>query len=284
MINETKIEIKNLLQVYIDVKCKGSQTAAANKLRDISGGTISQVLNDNWELIADGMWWRIAKQTGYKQDWQIAKTSVYNKLFSYAGDSQRSPSGIRALVVSSSLGKSISLEKYVDINTNAYHVRCHRHMPIKILLRDMLKAMGKDSTGSTVEMLDSIERYVQRENEPLFFIDEVDKLKDEILEMFVDIENKLHGKCGIVFLATPYLRKRIEAGVARGKRGFAELHSRIRKVYWDLTPNRIEFSNDCALICIANGIDDEARIIEFANKCDNDFRVLSDLIKAFKNL
>jgi DNA transposition AAA+ family ATPase len=214
--------------------------------------------------------------------WNVASTSVYNKLTAYFGDAQRHPKGIHALVLNASMGKSITVKSFTEQNPSAYYVCCHRHMPIRILLRDMLKSMGKDSSGTTAEMIDNLVHYLEKDNDPLFIIDEVDKLKDEVLEMFVDLENKLHGKCGLVFLATPYLKKRIETGVNRNKRGFAELYSRMKKIFWDLTPGKQEFKKDVTLICKANGVSNEQVIIEMVNKCEYDLRVLTDLINAFK--
>lgn len=214
--------------------------------------------------------------------WNVASTSVYNKLVAYFGDAQRHPKGIHALVLNASMGKSITVRSFTEQNSSAYYICCHRHMPIRILLRAMLKSMGKDSSGTIAEMLDNLVRYLEKDNDPLFIIDEVDKLKDEVLEMFVDLENKLHGKCGLVFLATPYLKKRIEMGVNRNKRGFAELYSRMKKIFWDLTPGKQEFKKDVTLICKANGVSSEQVISEMLNKCEYDLRVLTDLITAYK--
>ncbi|THU36899.1 ATP-binding protein [Niastella caeni] len=214
--------------------------------------------------------------------WAIAPTSVYNKLVAYFGDAQRHPKGIHALVINASMGKSITVKAFAEQNNSVYYVCCHRHMPIRLLLRDMLRCMGKDSSGTIAEMLDNLVRNLEKDNDPLFIIDEVDKLKDEVLEMFVDLENKLHNKCGLVFIATPYLKKRIELGVSRNKRGFAELYSRMKKIFWDLTPAKQEFKKDVSLICKANGVSNEQVITEMYNKCEFDLRVLTDLINAFK--
>lgn len=214
--------------------------------------------------------------------WAVAPTSVYNKLIAYFVDAQQHPRGIHAIIINASLGKSIAVKAFAEQNTSAYYVCCHRHMPIRALLRDMLNRMGKDSSGTTAEMLDNLVHNLEKDNNPLFIIDEVDKLKDEVLEMFIDLENKLHGKCGLVFIATPYLKKRIETGVNRNKRGFTELYSRMKKIFWDLTPAKQEFKKDVSLICKANGVNNEQAITEMYNKCEYDLRVLTDLIIAFK--
>lgn len=282
MQQQQKQQIKEALQKYCD-KFR-SQNAAANSFTGISSATISQILNGNWEQIADEMWRKVAAAIKFnKSSWVIVKTSVFVKASAFMGDMKRNPDGIRPLIVNASLGKSIAIDAFTSEHPNSYYIRCHRHLGVKHLLRDMLKSMGKDSSGTSIEMLENLVNYLERESEPLFIIDEVDKLKDEVLEMYIDIENKLHKQCGIVFAATPYLKKRIEMGVARGKRGFAELYSRMKKNFWNLTPTAAEFKKDVAAICKANGVDSEAAIIEFTNKCDNDFRVLSDLINAYKN-
>jgi DNA transposition AAA+ family ATPase len=214
--------------------------------------------------------------------WAVAPTSVYNKLTAYFGDAQQYPRGIHALIINASMGKSVTVKAFAEEHASVYYVCCHRHMPIRVLLRDMLACMGKDSSGTIAEMLDNLVRHLAKDNDPLFIIDEVDKLKDEVLEIFVDLENKLHGKCGLVFIATPYLKKRIETGVNRNKRGFAELYSRMKKIFWDLTPGKQEFKKDVSLICKANGVNNEQVITEMYNKCEYDLRVLTDLINAFK--
>jgi DNA transposition AAA+ family ATPase len=224
----------------------------------------------------------IDQKTKTINSWSLAHTSVYNKLIAYLADAKRHPRGIHALIINASMGKSITVKAFAEQNPSVYYVCCHRHMPIRILLRDMLKHMGKDSSGTIAEMLDNLVYHLEKDTNPLFIIDEVDKLKDEVLEMFVDLENKLHGKCGLVFIATPYLRKRIETGVNRNKRGFAELYSRMKKIFWDLTPAKQEFKKDVTLICKANGINNEQAITEMYNKCDHDLRVLTDLIIAYK--
>jgi len=281
MNEQTKKRIADNLASF--VKRYDNHHAAAGNLKGVSSDIIGQLLNGNNGNISEAMWRKIAKQTGFiLTPWHIAPTSVYNKLTAYFGDAQRNPAGIHALIINASLGKSITVKAFARQNPSAYYICCHRHMPIRILLRDMLKSMGKDSSGTIAEMLDNLVNYLEKDNDPLFIIDEVDKLKDEVLEMFIDLENKLHGKCGLVFIATPYLKKRIETGVSRNKRGFAELFSRMKKIFWDLTPAKTEFKKDVSLICKANGITNEQVIGEMLNKCEFDLRVLTDLVNAYK--
>ncbi len=280
MTHEQKTLIQECVKEYV-TKYE-SQAGAAHSL-NVSSATISQVLNGNWNAIAETMWRTLAKKTCVKQkEWKIAPTSVFKKASGIIKMEKENPNGIRGIIANASMGKSTVVDAFSANNGTAYYVRCHRHMRMVDLLRSILRAMGKDSSGNLAEMLASLVRYLERDNEPVMLLDEVDKLRDEVFEIFIDLENKLNMKCGIVFLGTPYLKKRIEAGVARGKRGYAEIYSRMRKMFFEINPTQKEFKEDVAVICSLNGVTDEATIAKFHNQCDNDIRVLRDLITAYK--
>ena len=277
-----KIKVKEALDAY--VKRSGSGKKVGNELVGVSPATISQILSDKWELISDEMWRKVAAQIKYSEtEWKVGATSVYQKLTSVLMDAQMNPKGIDAIIVSSSNGKSITNDAYIKNNRSVYFVSCTRLMNIRVLLKKMLKAMGKDSSGTSIEMMDSLVSYLQKDNHPLFIIDEVDKLKDESLELFIDLENQLHRRCGFVLMATSHFQHRIERGVERNKRGFTELYSRMKRLFWDLTPDKKELKKDCAVICTANGCTDKELISQFTNQCEGDFRVLTDLVMAWKS-
>ena len=61
-----KQQITNALKVYCERY--ESQNKAANSLKGISAATISQMLNNNWDLIKDEMWRNVASQINYKDN------------------------------------------------------------------------------------------------------------------------------------------------------------------------------------------------------------------------
>ena len=72
-----KEQIKTKLAEYCETK--GGQNKAANSMRSVSAATISQVLNNNWELISDEMWRTIASQVmtrGRGWSWRRAATNA----------------------------------------------------------------------------------------------------------------------------------------------------------------------------------------------------------------
>ena len=46
--------------------------------------------------------------------------------------------------------------------------------------------------------------------------------------------NKLEDKCGIVFMSTDYIKRRIERGLRYQKPGYKEFYSRIGRKYFEL--------------------------------------------------
>jgi DNA transposition AAA+ family ATPase len=126
------------------------------------------------------------------------------------------------------------------------------------------------SDSGTVEQL--IERFIatmKSMNKALVIIDQVDKLKDSQLDLFMDFYNELDGHCGFVLSGVPALKRRIERGCQLDKIGYKELRSRIGRKYIQLA-NVSE--NDVTAVCKANGVNDEQVINEIYNTCEGDLR------------
>jgi Cdc6-like AAA superfamily ATPase len=132
--------------------------------------------------------------------------------------------------------------------------------------------MGKENTGYNVaEMMDLIVDTLMRQENPLIILDEVDKLPDPVLYFFITLYNHLHGKCGIVLLATDYLAKRIINGRRINKKGYQELFSRIGRRFISLRGTDRE---EVAEICMANGLKDLTAINTIYNEYEGDLRRL----------
>ena len=63
-------------------------------MRGVSPATISQVLNNNWDLISEEMWRTIASQIGYDpRAWVVVETRGYKRMYGLLQDAQdNSPS------------------------------------------------------------------------------------------------------------------------------------------------------------------------------------------------
>ena len=94
---------------------------------------------------------------------------------------------------------------------------------------------------------------------PLLVFDEGDKLMDTVFYYFISIYNALEGRCGIVFLSTEYIKRRMSIGLEYDKKGYDEIFSRIGRRFIDLTPAT---QHEVTAVCLANGLAAENAICE----------------------
>ena len=266
------------LQEYVEQK--GSQNKAANSLNGVSSATVSQIRNNKWDLINDEMWRNIASQIGYsKESWVIVETQNFKKMTHVFSDAKQN-SLVFGVIGETSCGKTQPAKTYSKHNENAYHLKCDDFWTRRFFLSQLIKEMGIYSTSLSIpDMMYDIITEVQKKDNPLIIIDEADKLSDQLLLFFITLYNNLEDKCGIIIMATPYLRDRIVKGAKKNKKGFREVYSRIGKKFIELKDIG---SVDVSSICQANGIEDKSIIKDIWNNCEGDLRRVKRLIHAAK--
>ena len=119
---------------------------------------------------------------------------------------------------------------------------------------------------------------------PLLVFDEADKLTEPVFHYFISLYNKLEEKCGVVFLSTDYIAKRISNGLRYQKPGYKEFYSRIGRKFYELEPTDV---NDVFAICSANGVTDRKdidKVIKEASTCDFDLRRVRKSIHKVKRM
>lgn len=280
MNEQFKQQIKEALKAYCGRFA--SQNKAANSLRNVSSATISQILNDKWDLIADEMWRRVAAQIGFSTEgWVLVPTTVSNTLYKLLADAQATEQGeseVHAIVGHAGCGKTATAQKYATENRNAYHLVCSEYWNRKTFLLELMEAMGLDSSGYTVnEMVRYIVKELKSQKCPLIIMDEADKLSDQVLYFFITMYNQLEDYCGLVLLATDFLEKRIKRGVQNKRKGYNEIYSRIGRRFIALQGNTYD---DQAAICGANGLTDPRAIEKIIDGSESDLRRVKKLTKA----
>lgn len=137
----------------------------------------------------------------------------------------------------------------------------------------MSRALGIGiSDRSMHELLERITRHLLTLDRPLLIFDEGDKLSDTVFYYFITIYNRLENYCGIIFISTSYIKRRMEIGLAYNKKGYDEIHSRICRKFIELTPAS---SYEVAAIARANGITDDRTVnvvVKDAAGCEFDLR------------
>ena len=274
MNNESKIKIKELLQEF----CSGfeSQTKASKALTDVSSATISQVLNDKWELIADRMWIRIGKQIGFDTDgWKVVPTQNYKIIRGILADA-KGLSRVHAITGGAGWGKDAAIKDFAAEYDNVYPLNCAEYFNKKYFMMELLKSMGKSMDGTVPMMVERAVRHINDTPRPLVILNEVDKLKDEAFYFIITFYNLCEDKCGIVALATDQLEKRISRGLFLNKKGYQEIFSRFGRRFIELKkPSK----TDVTAICTANGVTDPVTITEIFNSCEGDLRRAKKLIQ-----
>ena len=270
--NEQKNEIRDLLQAYVDRF--PSQNRAANSLVGVSSGTMSTILNGRYETISDEMFVKIRAQISPNkaEDWTLCETMLYKELNTLLADAQQYQNVAWAVSPAGS-GKSTTAADYAAKHENAFVISCSEDMKRGDFIRELERVIGVNVADMSLRAaLERVTKYLLTLDNPLLIFDEGDKLPDVVFYYFITIYNRLEGHCGIIFISTNYIKRRIECGLSYNKKGYDEIHSRICRKFIELTPAN---GYEVAAVARANGIDDDKTIkavVKDAATCNFDMR------------
>lgn len=253
-----------------------SQNKAANML-NISGATLSNLLNGKWTNVSEATWQNLARFVGYGQEWILAPIANYEKLMKICQDAQLNSRSV-AVSHDAGMGKTATLKSYANNNPNVVYVQCEEYFTKKGFLVKLLTGLGvQDAHGSVEDLAERAVEAIGKLSKPLIILDEADKLKDCVIQLYKTLYNKTEGFCGFVLCGTPNLRISIEKKAKRDKQGYKEILSRIGSVFIGLK----EISaKDIRLICTHNGITEEAVIVEIIkNSQGKDLRYIRKIVE-----
>lgn len=276
MENIQKQSIVTTLNGYVERF--GSQNKAANSLKNVSSATLSQMINNNWELITDEMWRNVASQIGHKSEkWEAVETNTYKLLNQLLNDAKTN-SLVFAVTGNAGSGKTFAIRRFTESNKQVYHLCCNEYWNRKMFMAELLTAMGKDYSGYTVgEMMHEVVRGLKVQDKPLLILDEADKLSDQVLYFFITLYNQLEDECGIVLCATDHLKKRLQRGIKLNKKGYNEIWSRCGRKCIELKGCT---ASDISSICQANGVSDRNTITDIIQDSESDLRRVKRRIHA----
>lgn len=282
---QEKDAIREALRSYVDRY--PSQNKAAGSLKGTSAGTVSSILNGKYENISDEMFRNLAAQVGgVKRDngWQVVETSAYQEI-RYALDDAQRWRNVTWVVGEAGCGKTTTARIYAHENREVFYVLCSEDMRRGDFVREIARTVGIRAEGCTLReawglILDNL---IQMDA-PLLIFDEADKLTEPVFHYFISLYNKLEDKCGIIFLSTDYIKRRISLGLRYRKPGYKEFFSRMGRKYFELEETT---ANDVYAICMANGLQDRKRIDEVirdAETCGFDLRRVKKAIHRAKRM
>ena len=253
---EEKKEIQGRLQAYVSKY--PSQNKAVNSL-GISAGTISTILNGKFENISDEMFLRIRSlvSPANPDEWIVCETAAYRELSLLLADAQENQN-VSWVVGNAGIGKTTTAHEYAANHENAFVISCSEDMRRGDFIRELARVLGLKLTQSSLrEKLQAVTDELRVLDRPLLIFDEGDKLMDTVFYYFISIYNALEGRCGIIFLSTEYIKRRMNIGLDYDKKGYDEIFSRIGRRFIDLTPAT---RHEVTAVCLANGLNAECAI------------------------
>lgn len=249
----------------------GSQNRAANSLK-VSAAVISDIRNGKWDRIADEMWRKLEGKLAVSSEWKVYGTTAYNQMMTYL-DGCKNDQLVMWVVAPAGTGKSTAAASFRNENRNVFVLTCSEDMNKTTFIHELAAVIGVKADDLTVrETLAAIVKTLVKMDRPVLVFDEADKLTDRVLYFYVSLYNALEGKCGMMLLSTNSIRKRMENGIIRQKKGYDELESRIGRQF---VPLKAVTSAEVAEICRVNGLEDAesiGKVTKEASEVQNDLR------------
>lgn len=268
MTQQQKDEIVGLIEG--EKERLGSYAKVARKC-GISEATISQMRNQNWELIAEDMWQRVSMALGYRpQGWQLVDTTNSRIVWTNLENAKRE-SMFLSISHRAGSGKTASLTGYERQNREnaVFYLSC-REWSKKEFLMHLATNFGIDAANramSTDTLLMSVVAFfkARRARRPLLILDEADKLKGAALRTLITLFNECEDGLGVVIAGTDHLEKQMLADARYNRKGADELVSRFGRRFVHLVGSS---QRDVAEICKANGVTDAATIRAIFQECE----------------
>ncbi len=274
MTNEQKQQVRDALVRYANKF--DTQTRASESLEGISSSTISQVKNNNWELLSDRLWHHIAKQVGFfSGEWQAADTSSYLLLRILFSDAQHYGMTY-GIAIGKGLGKTFTAVRYAHEHANTYYIEGNEQLNRKSFMTALMTAAGMNYRDGVPEMMQYFTDNIEQKEEPLLIVDDAHKLKDRVLHLLVLLSNSLAGKAGIIMMGADSLRGRIIDGVRTKKPGYDEIYKSIGRRFITLSSPG---PKDIELVCHANGLYHEDIVTTIKEDCQNNLHLATTLIQ-----
>lgn len=262
-----------------------SRNRAAASINGLSAATMSAILNGKYENISDDMFRNIASQICHAgQGWNIVETTPFQEIQTALSDAQ-TYRNVRWITGDAGCGKTTGANSYASGHKEVFVILCDEDMRKGDFVREIARKVGFRSAGMRIrDILDTAIEMLAQMDSPLLVFDEGDKLNDNVFHYFINIYNRLEGRCGIVFMSTSYIRHRIERGVASSKKGYNEIYSRIGRGFFEL--EQISWQ-DVSAICAANGLGERRQwssVVKAAEKSDFDLRCVRRAVHREKRI
>ena len=259
---------QNISQEIERMAAKTSQRRVANII-GISSATINHMINGQWQSITHSIWRLAESKLRIDSKWRTARTQNFEATQELLAAAQNNALSL-AISNDAGCGKSHAYRAYAREHDNVFLIECANYWTKKEYVSRLLLAMGEKPTGTITQIVSTFIDLLNSQEQPLVIIDQFDKLRDPSLDLFMDMYNETHHRCGFILSGVKALEKRILNGVLYQKIGYSELFSRVGRKFIHFRPLSWE---DVQAICVANGmVVSPEKISEIYNTCEGDIR------------
>lgn len=263
-----KIEIKNAINAFCAAKAISRNELAIQI--DVSGATLSNIVNDKWANIDNSMWFKIWNHVRANHVAKLFTTSDYTAISDLCNNAKHRHY-MSGLIADYGMGKTTALKMYAR-QENVFYIYYDVNMKPKNFFYELGKQLGYDYDANVYDQVKKAVDTLNTLNNPLIIIDEASKLTDKMLMTLHVLRDKTINNCGIVLAGMPYFKSNLIKFANKQKTGISEFLSRV--MIWHelsgLKPAEIE------MICAAYGIADKKEVARL--KSFKKFRDLSNEI------
>lgn len=276
MKEQEKKSIQRQLEAYVG---KVGSQSKASKMLGVSGATVNAIINGKWESLSDDMLRKVSAKTSTNRAWQVVETQAFKEISDVLERCQFQ-SSVTWVVGEAGCGKTTTARHYSQTMENAFYILCSEDMHRRDFLNTISRSLGFSLPKQNLResLLDCVDKLLGMDS-PLLIFDEADKISDSVFHYFIQLYNLLEEHCGMTFLSTSYIERRMQRGLALNRRGFSEMNSRLGRKFYNLNPTT---GIDVYGICQANGISEQAeidRIIKDSEEYDFDLRRVKKLVQ-----
>ncbi|MBK6611879.1 MAG: ATP-binding protein [Sphingobacteriales bacterium] len=277
---QNQINYEKIRELLVAKQASGLSDRTISKQLAIYGASEAVICNirngKDFNKVSQRVWLALGKFCGLSY-WQPAQTQNLKRTYAVCLEAQNH--GIaKAIAFAPGTGKTFGLNYYANNVPNVYYIECEEHYTRKVFLSKLSQAIGIEAIGEGIAgMIDEIVKTLlsRTTTTPLLLIDEADKLRDGVINIFKTLYNKLNGHCGFVLAGTPHLSIRITKNAKRDKMAYREILSRVGNEFIPLINPTI---NDIRLIATANGLENESAIKSIYNASAGDLRTVQHLV------
>jgi hypothetical protein len=267
-------------EIVITIENAITNLGSANKVAikcGVSSATISQMKSENWDLIRDDLWLKVASALGHNfSEWKVAPTTNFKMMQSAIGTAKKQKLFI-PIAYNAGAGKTEGIKGFIATSSEPYNyfLKC-RQWAAREFIENLLLNLGLaiprgynsiDSLGQTV-----IDFFVERKMyAPTLILDQANSLKASAIKFIIHLYNELEDEMSLIVVGTEALEVEIKRGVRYNKGGYDEIDSRLGRNYIKLIGNTL---NDTRRICEANGIIDKKQQKSIFDECRPKYKMV----------